>query len=173
MHAVMTGIIAAGTAGKYALAAEQGEVDPGQVETYQKTINAPLNNGGDLTPQQFMWQIKSLMQPVEYTGYKREDRLQRALDRVLALKGEFKRITAKDPHQLMAVNECRSTVLCAEMYFRASLERKETRGWHIREDFADRDDKNFMKWIVMQDHHGTMDLTLEPIPVANYKYLPH
>ena len=119
-----------------------------------------------------MWEIKSLMQPVEYTGYKREDRLQRALDRVLELKAQLGRIVAKDPHQVIAANECRSTVLCAEMYFRSSLERKETRGWHIREDFEARNDKDFMKWIVMQDDKGEMRLTMEPLPVANYKYLP-
>lgn len=172
MHAVMTGIIAAGTAAAYASTHEQGEVDPGQVETFAKTITAPLASGGDLSPQAYMWELKSLMQPVEYTGLKREDRLRRALDRVLELKAQFGRIAAKDPHQVIAANECRSTVLCAEMYFRSSLERKETRGWHIREDFEARNDKDFMKWIVMQDKDGEMDLTLEPLPVANYKYLP-
>ena len=72
VHAVMTAIIAAESAGKYALTAEQGEVDPAQVGACKATLNAPLSNGGDLTPQQFMWQIKCLMQPVEYTGFKRE-----------------------------------------------------------------------------------------------------
>ena len=172
MHAVMTAIISAGTAGKYAESHEQGEVSATQVEEYRASVTAPLDNGGDLTPQQYMWEIKSLMQPVEYTGYKREDRLQRALDRVLELKRQVHRIVAKDPHQLIAANECRSTVLCAEMYFRASLERKETRGWHIREDFADRNDKDFMKWIVLQDNHGEMALTAEPLPIETYRYLP-
>jgi len=172
MHAVMTAILSAGSAGAYAAAHEQGEVATDQVEGYVQTLNAPLHNAGDLTPQAFMWELKNLMQPVEYTGYKREDRLQRALARVLELKADFQRVHAKDAHQLITANEARSTVLCAEMYFRASLERKESRGWHLREDFEARNDKDFMKWIVLQDQKGDMALTTENLPVATYTYLP-
>jgi len=172
MHAVMTGIISAGTAGAYARTHVQGEVSEAQVEGYRKSLAAPLASGGDLSPRDYMWELKSLMQPVEYTGYKREDRLQRALDRVLELKGQFSRISAKDPHEVIAANECRSTVLCAEMYFRASLDRKESRGWHLREDFEARNDKDCMNWIVLQDQGGEMALTHENLPVATYQYLP-
>ena len=172
MHAVMTAIISAGTAGAYARGHELGEVSDAQVDAYRATLTAPLANGGDLSPRDYMWEIKSLMQPVEYTGYKREDRLRRALDRVLELKGQLGRVSAKNPHEVIAVNECRSTVICAEMYFRASLDRKESRGWHLREDFEARNDQDFMNWIVLQDRGGEMALTHEPLPVANYQYLP-
>ena len=172
MHAVMTAIISAGTAGAYARGHELGEVSDAQVDAYRATLTAPLANGGDLSPRDYMWEIKSLMQPVEYTGYKREDRLQRALARVLELKADFTRVHAKDAHQLITANEARSTVLCAEMYFRASLERKESRGWHLREDFELRDDKNHLNWIVLQDRKGQMALTTENLPIATYQYQP-
>ena len=44
-------------------------------------------------------------------------------------------LKADDPHQMFGVNECASALLCAEMFFKASLERKESLGWFLREDY--------------------------------------
>ena len=64
-------------------------------------------------------------------------------------------------------------VLCTEMFFRGSLERKETRGWHIREDYPKRDDKNMLKWINFQKgKDGEMDMSFTDLPMENYKYKP-
>ena len=112
------------------------------------------------------------MQPVEYSGYKSEERLAEALNKVLQLKEKLSMLTAKDPHGVNAVNECKSTVLCAEMFFRASLMRKESRGWHLREDYKERDDKNFLKWIIIKDQDGAMSLSTEAVPMDSYKYKP-
>lgn len=112
------------------------------------------------------------MQPVEYTGYKTEKQLTEALNKVLLLKEKLPKLVAKDSHGVNAVNECKSTVLCAKMFFRSSLERKESRGWHLREDYKERDYKNFLKWIIVKDLNGDMDITMEDVPMQNYKYKP-
>jgi len=172
MHAVLTATIAANSAVQYAANASHSEIAVEQVEAIKQEVLAPLNSRGDMTPREFMMQIKEIMQPVEYTGYKTEERLQEALNKVLALKEDLNRIVAKDPHTVNAANECKSTVLCAEMFFRASLERKESRGWHLREDYTKRNDDDFMKWIIIEDNNGEMKLSMEDIPVDNYKYKP-
>lgn len=172
MHAVMTSNIAADSSVKYAQASIYGTIDPSQVQLCKDRLFAPIEAYGEITPQEFMWEIKSLMQPVEYTGYKSEERLQRALDRVLDLKKEIDKIKAIDAHSMIAANECRSTLLCAEMFFRSSLARKESRGWHMREDYKERNDKEFMKWIVLQDQNGEMNLTYEDLPIETYMYKP-
>lgn len=172
MHAVFTGIIAGTSASQFARDNHFSEVDPTQIEKVENKIDTLLNQKDGIDPEQIIWEIKNLIQPVEYTGYKSEERLQEGLDRVLELKEKLPGLTAIDPHGISAANECESIVLGAEMFFRASLERKETRGWHIREDYKQRDDENFLKWIVLEDNAGQMTVSTEDIPIDRYQYKP-
>jgi succinate dehydrogenase/fumarate reductase flavoprotein subunit len=50
--------------------------------------------------------------------------------------------------------------------------RTESRGFHFREDFPQRDDKNWLKWIVLQDASGKMAVSTEPVPIGTYKVKP-
>jgi succinate dehydrogenase/fumarate reductase flavoprotein subunit len=40
------------------------------------------------------------------------------------------------------------------VFFRAAMERKELRGWFIREDYPEMDNENWLKWIIVQDKNG-------------------
>ena len=62
--------------------------------------------------------------------------------------------------------------LCAEMFYRASLERKESRGWFVREDYQETDNANWLKWIVLEEEDGEMDFSTEDIPISNYPVKP-
>jgi succinate dehydrogenase/fumarate reductase flavoprotein subunit len=130
-----------------------------------------LNKPNGIQPEELVWKIQNLMQPVDYSGYKHELRLKRGLDHVLEIKKELDNLTASDPHELIAVNECKSIVLCAEMFFRTSLERKETRGWHIREDYMNRDDEKYLKWIFVQKQVTRWECTLTG-SIDSYRYKP-
>ncbi len=63
-------------------------------------------------------------------------------------------------------------VLGAEMFYRASLAREESRGWHLREDFPARDDANFLKWIELRDDGGEMAVSLHDVPIDQYPMQP-
>ena len=95
-----------------------------------------------------------------------------ALAKVLALKEQLPALAATDPHLLAACHEAEAMVLCAEMFYRSSLARKESRGWHLREDFPKRDDANFLKWIELRDAGGEMRVSLEDVPVADFPLKP-
>jgi succinate dehydrogenase/fumarate reductase flavoprotein subunit len=91
---------------------------------------------------------------------------------VLALKEQAPALAAADPHYLAACHVAESMVLGAEMFYRASLVREESRGWHLREDFPERNDADFLKWIELKDAGGEMAVSLEDVPVADYPLQP-
>lgn len=51
---------------------------------------------------------------------------------------------ADDPHYLLKLREVRSMAFVSELYLRASLERKESRAGHYREDFPSRDNSRYL-----------------------------
>ena len=90
--------------------------------------------------------------------------MEEALDLVFQARERIPELAAEDPHHLAAAHEARAMVLCAEMYYRASLAREESRGWHLREDFPERDDAKWLKWILLEDKDGEMLLSTEDVP---------
>ncbi len=55
---------------------------------------------------------------------------------------------------------------------RVALARMGSRGFHLREDYPSRDDKNWLKGIIIQQIEGSMKLLTEPIPIGSYKIRP-
>ena len=159
-------------AAAYVAGAAEPAVDAAQVEALKERIFAPLQVAGGVEPPEMIRAIQDIMQPVGNTIYKSEDRLNAALDKVLALKAELPRLHAKDWHYLAACNEAGAMVNSAEQFFRTSLVRKESRGWHIREDYPERDDTNWLKWILAKDVDGEMVVSTEDVPVDRYPLKP-
>jgi succinate dehydrogenase/fumarate reductase flavoprotein subunit len=173
MNAVYTASVAGPSAAKYAAQVSEVNVCDKQIEELTKEMYAPLERYDGITTGEIEWRVKSLMQYVPYTNYKSEERLLEALKEVNKLKEEVKNIVAKDYHDLAKANACKAMVLCTEMFFRGSLARTESRGWHIREDYTSRDDKNMLKWINFQKGaNNEMDMTFTDIPMETYKYKP-
>ena len=76
------------------------------------------------------------------------------------------------PHDLARCNEAESMVLCAEMFYRAAMERKESRGWFVREDYPKTDNDNWLKWIIIENKDGDMQVSTERIPIERYPIKP-
>lgn len=171
---------AAGAAGTGAGAAEPGggagadepRVDVAQVEALKARMFAPLERPDGVEPPELVRAIQDVMSPVSNSIYKSEARMKTALATVLEIKAKLPQLRAKDWHYLAACNEVASMVNSAEMFYRASLERKESRGWQIREDYPDRDDKNWLKWIIVKDVDGEMVVSTEAVPIERYPIKP-
>ena len=151
--------------------AASGRPDAGQAEALKARIFTPLGRSGMAAPE-MVRAVQDVMVPVGYSIYKRADRMTEALDKVLALKAQVPSLAAADPHYLAACHVAESMVLGAEMFYRASLAREESRGWHLREDFPERDDANFLKWIELHEDGDEMALSLHDVPVDRYPIKP-
>jgi len=116
-------------------------------------------------------EIQKVMQPLGNSLYRHEARMTKALDRVEELKGFLPRLKAVDPHQMFGVNECDATLLCAEMFFKASLERRESLGWFLREDYPE-PSKDGLEWIIVQNKDGEVSVEKERVPLETYPYQP-
>jgi succinate dehydrogenase/fumarate reductase flavoprotein subunit len=160
------------SAARYAVTAERLPIDAAQAAALKKHTYEPLARSRGMTTSEMVWRVQNVMQPIKHSAWKHEDRLNEALGIVLRLKEKLPALVAADAHYLSAANECRSMVLAAEMFYRACLARKESRGWFIREDYPNRDDRNMLKWIVLQKEGDRMNVSYEDVPMARYKHQP-
>ncbi len=148
------------------------EIEYAQAEGLRDRMFAPLRRDKGVAAIDVVHAVQELMSPVEYSGLKSEGRMKKALGRLSELHDTVSELKARDTHDLSACNEARSMVVCAEMFFRSSLERKESRGWHIREDYPETDNRNWLKWIVLKDENGRMGVRTEDIPIERYPIRP-
>lgn len=166
------GLRAASAVVEYTSQAAVGRPDPEEAAALRQRMLAPLTRAKGLHPNQVLREVQAAVAPVGYSLWKSKERLGEALNLVLDTKERARDMKAEDPHYLAAVHEVQAMVLCAEMFYRASLAREESRGWHLREDFPERDDARWLKWLILEDRNGEMAVHAEPVPVSRYPFQP-
>ncbi len=163
----------AGTAAvEHAEKAAEPAVDAEQCGALKRRAYAPLGRAAGVAPLQVVEAVQAAVSPIGYSVYRSKGRMEEALARVLEAADMADDLVARDYHHLAACNEARSMVLCAGLFYRASLERKESRGWFVREDYPDRDDRNWLKWVVVENKDDEMTVTTEPVPIETYPMKP-
>jgi succinate dehydrogenase / fumarate reductase flavoprotein subunit len=138
----------------------------------KERIFGPLSRSTGARALDLVYKVQDALAPVKYSNWKNEERMKEALEMVLDVKEGLSGLKAVDPHDLARCNEVASMALCAEMFYRASLERKESRGWFVREDYPATDNASWLKWIVLEDKDGEMDISTEDIPIKRYPIQP-
>ena len=152
-------------AAEYAAAAELLPINESDVDAIEARFKAPVSANGTVTPMDFLKEIQKVMQPLGNSLYRSEERLTAALNRVQELKAKLPEVAASTPHHLFEVNEFNSMLLCAEMFFSASLLRKESRGWFLREDYPEHSDE--LKWYSFNNVDGKLVPSEETVPTYN------
>jgi succinate dehydrogenase/fumarate reductase flavoprotein subunit len=147
-----------------------GEAD--QAERLTHEMLAPLGRADGVPAMQLVRGIQNAVNPVGYSIYKSEERMTEALGMVLDVKQRLPQVTAPDPHYLVAAHDARNMTLSAELFYRTALTRRESRGWFIREDYPERDDAEWLKWINAVDDGGEMRIWTEDVPIGRYPFKP-
>jgi len=158
---------------KYVEHAKDGRADSGQIEKHFERAFAPMKRNLGVNPMEIVGNVRGLMTRVEYSSYMHEDRLNEGLNYLLDQKAKLEKMAVDDYHYLSTANEAYSFVTCAEMHFRTSLLRKESRGWFVREDYPERDDTNWLKHINFRNSgNDNYEFWYEQVPVEKYPYRP-
>jgi succinate dehydrogenase/fumarate reductase flavoprotein subunit len=128
-------------------------------------IEAPLNLKTGFDPNWARDELQAIMSPFWINIIKSEASLNAALVQIEFLRDSVApKLMARSSHSLRLCHEMKHKILSAEMKLRASLMRKESRGFHYRADFPFRDDKDFLCYITVQKQaNGSMALTKVPV----------
>jgi succinate dehydrogenase/fumarate reductase flavoprotein subunit len=159
-------------AARYASEAPEPEVDYEQVKQFKNEIFAPIKRSGGVPVDEIIADIQDVVVPMKINMRRHERGLKEGLFEIERIKRKLPNLWARDLHYLMKCHEAKAMAICAEMMFKAALMRTESRGWHYREDYPERDDKNWLKWIIVKKENETMKLYTEDVPIHKYRYKP-
>ena len=134
---------------------------------FERTVS-PLHRESGVTAKQVIALVQQAMAPVEQSVWMHKDRMEKAMTYVREAEALLPELSAKDTHGVLECLEAEAMVLSAKMHYLASEMRKESRGWFLREDYPETDNKNWHKYIVVEKRDGEMVLSTEEIPPERF-----
>lgn len=156
-------------AGKMARGTSSVEIDTDQVKRLQDIALSPLSQKKGVSAEDIFRAVNRNLLPWKYGLIKQEKRIREALARIEDVERKLlPQLAAPDVHNLVKANEARSYVQMVKLFHIASLERKESRCKHYREDYPFRDDVDWLKLIVVRRDGEGVRIAHEPIPVESY-----
>jgi succinate dehydrogenase / fumarate reductase flavoprotein subunit len=106
--------------------------------------------------------------------YRNEKGMQNALEKVRELQARFKEVCVRDAGrifntELLNAWELGNMLEVAEVITESALNRKESRGGHSREDYPNRDDKDWLKHILAWKQDGKVTIDYKPVAITKYQ----
>lgn len=147
----LTEMLAQGaTAGKSAaaFASAAAQAQPDDLERKLAWLEAPLHADSGLSPVDALARLYAVCD-AGFNYYRDGAHLSKAYDAVRALRKDLDTLALATPSrqynlEWMQSIAVRNLALCAEIGIHAALERKESRGTHLRDDYPQVDNKNFL-----------------------------
>ncbi len=171
--AAVTGFAAGEDAAKYAVGASRCDIDPDYAEKVISRVLAPMERSGEVDAYDITYKVHEAIVPMEYNRVREAARMNEAMGILKDAKERLQLVGAADFHDLARYHSAESMLMCAEFTYRAALMREESRSQHFREDFPARDDKNWFKWINVEQRDGGPELSTMPIPISDYRLQPN
>lgn len=173
LNAVFAGMMcakaAAATGGKPGLPS----IDEKQVDACVERAYAPMLRENGVKAKDVVRMVQKAVGPMEQMVYMSAHRIDTAMHYVEKAKEMLGMLQADDFHELLNCHEAEAAVLSAEMQFKASQMRKESRGWFLREDYPETDNDNWLKWIIVKKQGDAMTLSTEDVPWQKWPVKPH
>ena len=172
LNAVFAGIVSGEEAAEVVKKTVQQPIDEAKVAELKEAAYAPLFREEGISAKEVIDKIQDIICPMENSVYMSQHRIDVCLRKLEKVKAMIPQMKADDFHYLLACHEAEAMVFSAEMHFRASSMRKESRGWFLREDYPQMDNANWLKWIVVENDNGEMKFTTEDVPIDTYQVQP-
>jgi len=165
---IVFGARAGRSAARYALETAMPDNHYEEVKRKQALLAEVLDRSPDQESEAkgLKSRIKSLM--FDHASMLRtSEGLEEALNSIIQIKNEhLPRISASNPRELKEAFEVINMVTTSEMVIRSALFRKESRGDHYRVDYPERDDKNWLKSITINQKDGNIALDTQPLSMT-------
>lgn len=141
-----------------------------ELEAKRLALSRQIQKSG-VNGKEVLRKIQELVLPYNVSILKSEESLHSALRELQQIQKDLlPEMGSGDAHYLMKCKEIEAIAMVTEMFLKASLMRKETRGGHYREDYPQRDNQNWLGWIKIHQKNGNMELYLDPVPLEAYKH---
>ena len=173
LNAVFAALCCAEEVGAADLSGEAAPLCDKQAQATIDHIGEFLARKDGVRPEDVIAVVQEAMVPMEQSVFMKEDRMLKALDLVEKAKGMLPTMKAADMHEAMKCLEAEAMVLSAELHYRTSLLRKESRGWFLREDYPLENDAEWLKWIIVKKENGEMTFRTEDLPLDKWTFKPH
>jgi succinate dehydrogenase/fumarate reductase flavoprotein subunit len=170
--AAITGFVAGENAAAYAAENKLHDIDAAYATDIIDRITAPLGRTGDIDAYDVTYRVHEAVVPMKYNRLREAGRMNEALEIIHDAREKLDRVGAADFHHLARYHSAESMAMAAEFTYQAALMREESRAAHFREDFTERDDVNWLKWITIESRDGVPHLATLPVPVQDYKLQP-
>jgi succinate dehydrogenase/fumarate reductase flavoprotein subunit len=170
--AAVTGFRAGRSAGEHASQKSQTGLPYELVKKETEQILSPMGKSGTVKTQEVVYRIQQILLPVKGALRWEAGLLSKAISELEGIKQEFDQIGAKDHHELSRIHQARSLLFSTETMLKAAYMRQESRGDFHRMDYPNRDDKKWLKWIVIEQSGGSERLFTENVPLGRYRLKP-
>ena len=172
LNAVFAGLMCAPSAVETAHKTDAAPIDEKQVDACAERAYAPMLRENGVKAKDIVRLVQKAVGPMEQSVYMSAHRIETALRYVDKAKEQLGTLQADDFHELVNCHEAEAAVLSAEMQFKAAAQRKESRGWFLREDYPDTDNENWLKWIIVKKQGDEMTFTTEDVPWEKWPIKP-
>lgn len=181
LRAAWSGRKAGANAASFASSAETPSLDDAYVAERVAAAAAPLIAADAVTDpervqtsNEIVRKLHEIIMDYRVCLLPNEGTLTTALREVRELRQEAEAsMLPADPHEVAKYFEARNILDNAELHLMASLERKETRVCHYREDYPDMDNENWLKWIEWnKGQDGAPVMSFVEVPIESYPLKP-
>jgi succinate dehydrogenase / fumarate reductase flavoprotein subunit len=160
-------------AAEYARGVDFGKL-PADPEAGARTQFEALRNGSG---KENAFDIANEMKHIMFSDvgiYRTGSGMEQALDKLHELKERYKHIKVSDTGkvfntELLNAWELGNMLDVAEAVTVSALNRTESRGGHAREDYPERDDKNWLRHTLISRKNGKLEISYKPVVITKFE----
>ncbi len=171
---IWSGSTAGKSAAKYLETSDTEGMDVAKIQDLKNRLyNRRIDpDRGEITLDNIAKALQRIVFSYETSILKSEESLNKAMKEVAIIKEqELPKAKVSDLHEFIKFKETENMLITAELFLKASLLRKESRSDHKREDFPEKNNRKWLKWIVFNKDLKE-GYRLEDLPWKKYKYQP-